>query len=138
MENCSISLTIPEAPLKTHEETIFDIWALKSDRTLDIRRLNWNSKPPRGKHLGTFSAIGPSTQQTPIYTCPSGTYQHVEMSCRQGPCHMHILASGQKEFSGTLITLLQESNTVNNLTRIIYDTIPDNLRVITKCNQEDV
>ncbi|KJA15119.1 hypothetical protein HYPSUDRAFT_92069 [Hypholoma sublateritium FD-334 SS-4] len=107
MENCSITLTIPEAPFERHEETIFDVWALKSDRTLDIRRLNWNSKPPRGKHLGTFSAIGPSTQQTPLYTCPSGTYQHVEMSCRQGPCHMHILASGQKEFSGLYMTQYQ-------------------------------
>ncbi|KJA22198.1 hypothetical protein HYPSUDRAFT_87632 [Hypholoma sublateritium FD-334 SS-4] len=110
MENCSITLTIPsisDESLNIHEDAIFDIWALKSDRTIDIRRLNWNSKPQRGTHLGTFSARGRSTQRTPTYTCLSGTYQHIEMSCRQGPCHMHILASGQKDFSGLYMTQYQ-------------------------------
>ncbi|KJA17774.1 hypothetical protein HYPSUDRAFT_90447 [Hypholoma sublateritium FD-334 SS-4] len=103
MENCSVVLTIPPQARKLFTDVknaFFDVWALEWDQTIDTRRLTWNSKPPRAKRLGVFSALGPSTQSTEPYMCPSGTYQHIEVSCGQGPCNMHILASGQKELNG--------------------------------------
>ncbi len=101
MENCSMVLTIPpEARSPNMENAFFDIWALDRSRAIDIRKLSWSSKPPRGKLLGTFSAQGPATQQTQPHECSSGTYQHVEISCREGPCDLHIVASGSEEFNG--------------------------------------
>ena len=106
MENCSVVLTVPteaRPPKNVQMNAIFDVWALDWNNTIDFRRLSWNNKPPRRKLLGRFSAEGTPTQQTEEFECPSGTYQHVEISCRVGPCALDIVASGIKQFTGAFI-----------------------------------
>lgn len=103
MENCSVVLTIPpeaRPPKNVQMNALFDVWALDWNHTIDFRRLSWNNKPPRRKLLGWFSAEGAPTQQTEPFGCTSGTYQHIEVSCRVGPCALDIVASGIKQFTG--------------------------------------
>ena len=124
-------LTIPpEARSPNMENAFFDIWALDRSRAIDIRKLSWSSKPPREKLLGTFSAQGPATQQTQPHECLSGTYQHIEISCREGPCDLHIIASGSEEFNGTSSGPL-DKNSISDAqaNRDLYDAVPDNLGI---------
>ncbi|KJA15166.1 hypothetical protein HYPSUDRAFT_48622 [Hypholoma sublateritium FD-334 SS-4] len=107
MENCTVVLTIPpeaRPPKNVQMNALFDVWALDWSRTIDFRRLSWNNKPPRRELLGWFSAEGAPTQQTEPFACPSGTYQHIEVSCRAGPCALDIVASGIKQFTGIYMT----------------------------------
>ena len=103
MENCSLALTPTSAGGSALADVDLDVWTLadapqrpgrRLNANLDVRTLTWASRPPRKEHVGVLKVVGGETR---MFTCPSGSYHTLEITCATRGCDVDILGVGHGE-----------------------------------------
>lgn len=103
MENCSLALTPTSAGGSALADVDLDVWTLadapqrpgrRLNANLDVRTLTWASRPPRKEHVGVLKVVGGETR---MFTCPSGSYHTLEITCAMRGCDVDILGVGHGE-----------------------------------------
>ena len=111
MENCSLALTPTSAGGSALADVDLDVWTLadapqrpgrRLNANLDVRTLTWASRPPRKEHVGVLKVVGGETR---MFTCPSGSYHTLEITCAMRGCDVDILGVGHGE-SGAFLPVL--------------------------------
>ncbi|PPQ74084.1 hypothetical protein CVT26_006486 [Gymnopilus dilepis] len=105
MENCSLTLNIPprgdqrllSVSTTDHNPILIDVWRLE-DNQVDMDNLTWETKPRRTLLEGTFELKPNSTQYLPGFFCPTSSFHHFELSCRDENCDLHVVATAREPF----------------------------------------
>jgi hypothetical protein len=141
MENCSLSLTVPQRNstrdlLYTDlgDSVILDVWSLPARHKLDLYNLSWSKLPQPRVHIGHMNVSYGKTYRMPSFLCKSQSYHTFAVSCSSPGCLVNVTGKDTGP-SGVLVTMSTiVDGVLTSLTgRAIYVSESNNL---TRCAAE--
>ena len=105
MENCSLSITVPEETSNTRntvtssegKSAVVDIHQIEVKKKLNLRTLSRSRLPPKRKHVGSLVVSYGKTAETSVFPCNSQTYQTFEIICHTPDCHIDVMGIDSEE-----------------------------------------
>ncbi|KAK0241474.1 hypothetical protein EDD85DRAFT_400915 [Armillaria nabsnona] len=101
MENCTIEIATPShsayTDIMSGDAVSLDVWSIPhATRKLNMKLVSYSSFSVTRSFLGSLLVSREGLSQTPTFSCASGSYHTIEITCSEPGCSVDVVGTGDK------------------------------------------